>query len=74
MHRGWYVSLFRTHLRLPANNSQITCVRSSQGFDWNQDLFLPSYIDHDSFDLEHKQDPVDEIILTEEELANMLPS
>ncbi|KXL47781.1 hypothetical protein M433DRAFT_150668 [Acidomyces richmondensis BFW] len=51
----------------------VTCVKSSQGFDWNQELFLPSYVDYDAHDLEHKQDPVEEIILTDEEAAAVLP-
>ncbi|PSK56777.1 inosine-5'-monophosphate dehydrogenase [Elsinoe australis] len=51
----------------------VTCVKSSQGFDWNQDIFLPSYIDYDSSDLERKPDPVEDIILTDEEAAAMLP-
>jgi hypothetical protein len=72
----------------------ITCVKSSQGFDWNQgttsivdltyfniganglipaELFLPSYVDYDSSDLEHKPDPVHEIMLTDEEAAKILP-
>ena len=38
------------------------------------EMFLPPYVNYDFTNLEHKQDPVDEIILTEEELANMLPS
>ncbi|KAK0800762.1 hypothetical protein LTR91_012807 [Friedmanniomyces endolithicus] len=51
----------------------VTCVKSSQGFDWNQELFLPSYADYDSLDLEHKAEPVQDIILTDEEAAAMLP-
>jgi len=51
----------------------VTCVKSSQGFDWNQELFLPSYAAYDSQDLEHKRDPVEDIILTDEEAAAMLP-
>ncbi|KAF2158054.1 hypothetical protein K461DRAFT_310026 [Myriangium duriaei CBS 260.36] len=51
----------------------VTCVKSSQGFDWNQDIFLPSYIDYDSSDLERKPDPVKDIILTDEEAAALLP-
>jgi len=51
----------------------VTCVKSSQGFDWNQELFLPSYADYDAHDLEHKQDPVQDIILTDEEAAAVLP-
>ena len=37
------------------------------------ELFLPSYADYDSQELEHKQDPVEEIVLTDEEAASMLP-
>ncbi|KAK3058284.1 hypothetical protein LTR09_001362 [Extremus antarcticus] len=37
------------------------------------ELFLPSYADYDAQDLEHKQDPVQDIILTDEEAAAMLP-
>lgn len=37
-------------------------------------MFLPSYVDYDFIDLERKQDPVEDIILTQEELDNMLPS
>ncbi|KAF2174094.1 hypothetical protein M409DRAFT_16368 [Zasmidium cellare ATCC 36951] len=51
----------------------VTCVKSSQGFDWNQELFLPSYIDYDPQDLEHRPDPVDDIVLTDEEAAAILP-
>ncbi|KAK5687614.1 hypothetical protein LTS10_001754 [Elasticomyces elasticus] len=43
------------------------------GFDWNQELFLPSYADYDALDLEHKAEPVQDIILTDEEAAAMLP-
>ncbi|CAA9957316.1 hypothetical protein PTMSG1_00924 [Pyrenophora teres f. maculata] len=52
----------------------ITCVKASQGFDWNQEIFLPSYADYDFDDLERRQDPVQDIILTEEEIKNMFPS
>lgn len=86
----------------------MSCVKSSQGFDWNQgkfqqgirssfdgrhsssnlpgtkrlsdhissrptELFLPSYADYESQDLERKQDPVQDIVLTEEEIAAMFP-
>lgn len=37
------------------------------------ELFLPSYAERDAHDLEHKPDPVEEIILTDEEAAAMLP-
>ncbi|KAA8627129.1 hypothetical protein PtrSN002B_004042 [Pyrenophora tritici-repentis] len=52
----------------------ITCVKASQGFDWNQEIFLPSYADYHFDDLERRQDPVQDIILTEEEIKNMFPS
>lgn len=51
----------------------VSCVKSSQGFDWNQELFLPSYADYESQNLERKQDPVQDIILTDEEVAAMFP-
>ena len=38
-----------------------------------KELFLPSYVDYDSQDLERKQDPVQDIVLTEEEIAAMFP-
>lgn len=37
------------------------------------DIFLPSYLDYDSADLERKPDPVQDIVLTDEEAAAMLP-
>jgi len=52
----------------------ITCVKASQGFDWNLDIFLPSHCDFNIPNLTDKMEPVHEIILTEEEYANMLPS
>ncbi|KAF1939614.1 hypothetical protein EJ02DRAFT_456817 [Clathrospora elynae] len=52
----------------------ITCVKASQGFDWNQEIFLPSYADYHFDDLERRPDPVQDIILTEEEVRNMFPS
>ncbi|EUC39155.1 hypothetical protein COCCADRAFT_81145 [Bipolaris zeicola 26-R-13] len=52
----------------------ITCVKASQGFDWNQEIFLPSYADYHFDDLECRQDPVQDIILTDEEVKNMFPS
>ncbi|MCJ1244586.1 hypothetical protein MMC30_001784 [Trapelia coarctata] len=59
----------------------ITCVRSSQGFDWNQEIFLPSHsFSHShsldpylSPDLERKKDPVHEIVLTEDDIRAMFP-
>jgi len=37
------------------------------------ELFLPSYADYESQDLERKQDPVQDIVLTDEEIAAMFP-
>ncbi|RFU24140.1 hypothetical protein B7463_g12203, partial [Scytalidium lignicola] len=51
----------------------ITCVRSSQGFDWNPEIFLPSYIECDFDSLERKRDPVHEIRLSDEEVKQMFP-
>lgn len=38
------------------------------------ELFLPSYANHDGHDLENRPDPIEEIVLTDEEAAAMLPS
>jgi len=38
------------------------------------DIFLPSYADRESSELERKKDPVHDIILTEEEANNVFPS
>ncbi|TQV92193.1 hypothetical protein V2A60_004485 [Cordyceps javanica] len=51
----------------------ITYLSSSQGFDWNPEIFLPSYLDCDYVPLENRREPVHEIRLSEEELRNMLP-
>ena len=37
------------------------------------DIFLPSYMDYESSDLEHRPDPVQEIVLTDEEAASIFP-
>ncbi|KZM25333.1 uncharacterized protein EKO05_0000513 [Ascochyta rabiei] len=52
----------------------ITCVKASQGFDWNQEMFLPSYADFQFDDLERRQDPVQDIVVTDEEVKNMFPT
>ena len=39
----------------------------------DKEMFLPSYLDHEFPDLERKQDPVQDIILTDEEAAALLP-
>ncbi|KAL6697763.1 hypothetical protein J3F84DRAFT_347464 [Trichoderma pleuroticola] len=51
----------------------ITYLSSAQGFMWNPEIFLPSYIDCDYVPLENRRDPVHEIHLTDEEMKNMLP-
>ncbi|KAL2211043.1 hypothetical protein CC79DRAFT_1319857 [Sarocladium strictum] len=51
----------------------ISYLSSSQGFTWNPEIFLPSYIDCDYVPLENRRDPVHEITLSDEELKNMLP-
>ncbi|KAF4126142.1 hypothetical protein GMORB2_1388 [Geosmithia morbida] len=51
----------------------ITYLSSSQGFAWNPEIFLPSYIDCDYVPLENFRDPVHEVMLTDEELKQMLP-
>ncbi|KAK7552431.1 hypothetical protein IWX47DRAFT_910404 [Phyllosticta citricarpa] len=37
------------------------------------DIFLPSYADYDTSDIDRRPDPVDEITLTDEEIADMFP-
>jgi hypothetical protein len=51
----------------------ISYLSSSQGFTWNPEIFLPSYIDCDYVPLENRRDPVHEITLSDEEVKNMLP-
>lgn len=51
----------------------ITCVRSSQGYEWNPEIFLPSYVECDFESLERKRDPVHEIRLSDEEIKQMFP-
>jgi len=51
----------------------ITYLSSSQGFAWNPEIFLPSYVDCDYEPLENRREPVHDILLTDEELKQMLP-
>lgn len=51
----------------------LSYLSSSQGYLWNPEIFLPSYIDCDYVPLENRRDPVHDIILTDEESKNMLP-
>lgn len=52
---------------------QISFLSSSQGYQWNPEIFLPSYIDCDYIPLEAQREPVHEIRLSDEEIKNMLP-
>jgi len=50
----------------------ISCVASSQGFDWNRAIFLPPYLARDE-DLEIRQDPITDVTVSEEEVKALLP-
>lgn len=52
----------------------IVYLSSTQGFAWNPELFVPSYIDCDYIPLENRRDPVLEIHVSDEEAKQMLPS
>ena len=69
---------FRIHF-----TSSQPCVRNhvgskakerEQNADSYTEIFLPSYADYHFDDLERRQDPVQDIILTDEEVKNMFPS
>ncbi|KAG6011020.1 hypothetical protein E4U21_000051 [Claviceps maximensis] len=51
----------------------ISYLSSSQGFVWNPEIFLPSYVDCDYIPLENRREPVHEIVLSDEESREMLP-
>lgn len=51
----------------------ISYLSSSQGFVWNPEIFIPSYVDCDYVPLESRREPVHEILLSDEEVKNMLP-
>ncbi|KAK8047312.1 hypothetical protein PG996_015376 [Apiospora saccharicola] len=51
----------------------ISYLSSSQGFAWNPEIFLPSYVDCEYTPLENRREPVHEIRLSDEEVRNMLP-
>ncbi|KAF2718490.1 hypothetical protein K431DRAFT_287643 [Polychaeton citri CBS 116435] len=52
----------------------IGCIRHSQGWSWNQELFLPSYADFDRHGFRTDYESVDDIVLTDEECAAMMPA
>ncbi|RDA84973.1 hypothetical protein CP532_3873 [Ophiocordyceps camponoti-leonardi (nom. inval.)] len=51
----------------------ISYLSSSQGFAWNPEIFLPSYVDCDYEPLENHCEPVHEIVLSDEESKDLLP-
>ncbi|KAI1371208.1 hypothetical protein F4677DRAFT_436254 [Hypoxylon crocopeplum] len=51
----------------------ISYLASSQGFAWNPELFVPSYVDCEYVPLENRREPVHEIRLSDEEIKGMLP-
>ncbi|KAI2616737.1 hypothetical protein GGR54DRAFT_641330 [Hypoxylon sp. NC1633] len=51
----------------------ISYLASSQGFAWNPELFVPSYVDCEYVPLENRREPVHEIQLSDEEIKKMLP-
>ncbi|KAI3325789.1 hypothetical protein HD806DRAFT_457035 [Xylariaceae sp. AK1471] len=51
----------------------ISYLASSQGFAWNPEMFLPSYLDYDYEPLENRREPVHEIRVSDEEIKKMLP-
>ncbi|KAI1759867.1 hypothetical protein GGR53DRAFT_470888 [Hypoxylon sp. FL1150] len=51
----------------------ISYLASSQGFAWNPELFVPSYVDYEYVPLENRREPVHEIQLSDEEIQGMLP-
>ncbi|KAK0749920.1 hypothetical protein B0T18DRAFT_323367 [Schizothecium vesticola] len=51
----------------------ISYLSSSQGFAWNPELFLPSYVDVEYTPLEHCREQVIEIFLSDEDIKKILP-
>ncbi len=74
---AWWVTFPLTVLsrdRTVANLfPQISYLSSSQGFAWNPELFLPSYVDFEYTPLEHRRDQVVEIFLSDEDIKRILP-
>ncbi|KAL5614976.1 hypothetical protein BROUX41_005043 [Berkeleyomyces rouxiae] len=64
-----------THVDIggPDSPRLISYLSSGQGFYWNPEIFLPSYIDCDYVPLELRRDAVHEIHITDEEAEMMLP-
>ncbi|KAK5661740.1 hypothetical protein OQA88_9841 [Cercophora sp. LCS_1] len=51
----------------------ISYLSSSQGFAWNPELFLPSYVDFEYTPLEQRRDQVVDICLSDEDVKKILP-
>lgn len=51
----------------------ISYLSSGQGYLWNPEIFLPSYVDCDYTPLENRREPVHDILLSDEEIAKMYP-
>ncbi|EPE03322.1 hypothetical protein F503_07625 [Ophiostoma piceae UAMH 11346] len=51
----------------------ISYLSSSQGFIWNPEIFVPSYVDYDYTPLENRREPIVEIFLSDEEVQQMFP-
>lgn len=51
----------------------ISYTASSQGFTWNPEIFLPSYVDYDYVPLDQRREPVHEIRLSDEEIKEIYP-
>ncbi|KAF3918394.1 hypothetical protein ABW20_dc0104467 [Dactylellina cionopaga] len=45
----------------------VTCVKAGQGFDWNQEMFLPHHSDITIPSLNERVEPVHEIILDDDD-------
>ncbi|KAF2969295.1 hypothetical protein GQX73_g4285 [Xylaria multiplex] len=63
-----------THINVGETDGAIRLISylaSSQGFMWNPEMFLPSYLDLDYEPLENRREPVHEIRLSDEEIKNI---
>ena len=67
---------FHTSLHASLQVSDRPGVRRDTGIraDDAIEMFLPSYADFHFDDLERRQDPVQDIVVTDEEVKNMFPS
>lgn len=51
----------------------ISYLSSSQGFIWNPEIFVPSYVDYDYTPIEHCREPIIEIFLSDEDIQKIYP-